>query len=280
MNKFGIIIDSFAGVHKDELLKSDIQLVCQKLILDGDVYKDGEDIDVNEFVSRLDNIVDIKTSMPSIGDIQDMFEMMSNKYEQVIFLPMNQGLSSTYSIALAAAKEYTNIHVINTKFSGHQFIEISLEARKKYESGQTINQILEYIKEVDDNTFCNIIPKNVERMVNGGRLKGAAKVVMVKGRLIPRLQLEEDGVHVKGVKKSFKRTIQTAVNRAKSKYGEEIVKEWQWEALWGGDSSSKQVIEEVYKENGIKFKTHLSSAGVISYTGHEAVGVVAYKKKM
>lgn len=280
MNKLGIIIDSFAGVSKDELLKKDIHLLCQKLILDGDVYKDGETITVDEYISRLEKIVDTKTSMPSIGEVQEMFEMMSKKYEQVIFLPMNQGLSSTFSVGFTAASEFTNIHVLNTKFSGHQFIEIALEARKKYEKGQTINQVIEYIRDVNENTFCNIIPNNVEAMVKGGRLKGAAKVVMVKGKLIPRLQLDDDGVSVKGVKRSVRRTIQTAINRAKAKFGDEIITEWEWEALWGGDTASKKIIEEVYKENGIKFKTHLSSAAVISYTGHDAVGVVAYKKNI
>jgi fatty acid-binding protein DegV len=93
--KIGIIIDSSSTFTEEFITKNNIRVAPLSLVdSQSKVYTDnGRDISQKEFVSRLRNGENFKTSMTSIGQLMDICDEMFKIYQNIIFLPVSKGLS-------------------------------------------------------------------------------------------------------------------------------------------------------------------------------------------
>ena len=80
----------------------------------GKSYKELEEIQLEEFVSIIGQGHMPTSSQPALGDVMAMYEACGQ--EEIINISMADGLSGTYSTAVAAARsmEGQNIEVVNT----------------------------------------------------------------------------------------------------------------------------------------------------------------------
>ena len=280
MKKLGILLDSFTGVSKKEIEKMGMEFIYQTLIINGEVIRDGIDYTQEEIIKKLSKVIDYKTSMPAIGLFLEKIEEMKKKYEKIIFLPMNKGFSSTYSTAVAATSEMDNVYVINTKVAGHTNINVGLKCIEMANENKSIDEILKYVNHINENSHCYVIPNDLNRIVQSGRLTGVKKFILQKGKLIPKLYVTNEGFEVKGVKRSFKKALDSSIKKILEDIGNENIDEYKWELLWSGNEGSKKILENTYIENGIKkFESFYASCGTIGYTGTGAVGIMVYKIK-
>ncbi len=171
------------------------------------MYKDGIDIILERDSAKIYAASDIKTSMPSIGSVVDTFEKMSKEYENVIYLPMNKGMSSTYSTGVAAAAAFDNVHVVENRFCGSTFIDVASKLEKMAQEGKSAKDLVSFIKKQSNATYTFVVPKDIEGLVKSGRVSGVKKVILEKAKLIPLLYVSDDGFKVDGLKRNFQKTI-------------------------------------------------------------------------
>lgn len=72
--KTAVLIDSNAGIKKDEAKELGIYLVSTPIIIDGEVYFEEENLTQEQFYEALMSDKDITSSMPSPGDVMDMWD--------------------------------------------------------------------------------------------------------------------------------------------------------------------------------------------------------------
>ncbi len=280
MKKLGILLDSFSGRTKSEIEELGFEYVPQSIIIDGRPFLEGIDIELKTDYEKINNASDIKTSMPSIGSIIEKFEVMSKEYENVIYIPMQKGLSSTYSVAWNAAKEHQNVYLVDSKLIGSGIIDIASRAVTMAEGGMDIVDVIKSIENISKKSVSYIVPKDVSALIRSGRLSGAKKIIMEKAKLIPRLLLTDDGFKVTGISKNFSKTCKGVVDKIIEEIGVKKVKDYNWEIVGTGAERSTVIAEGALKFKGIlKISKSLTSVGVAAHSGIGAVGITAWPKK-
>ena len=277
MKKLAIVFDSFTGVSKKELNKMGFYIVPQTSIINGEVILDGVDGTLSKYVSLIKKSDEFKSSMPAIGRVVEKFEELQKKAEHIIYIPMNKGMSSTYSTGAAAAKEFKNVHVIDNKFSGHAGIYYAKKAMEMIKK-DPIAKVVKMLKKASDDSHTWIIPKTVDQLIKSGRLTGAKKVILQKGKLIPKLYLTDDGITTKAVGRNFAKLISSSVEKTLKDISKPS--DYIWEVIYAGDKTTQKLATEIIAEQGVKEKVQYAEASVTvtCYNGIGAIGINVYKK--
>ena len=274
--ELGIIVDGFAGQNDKELAKKGMFLIPQQVIIKGKTFlpgKDGQKSNVLKEISA-DPSVEIKTSTPSIGQIEEAYSLVSKKYEKVLFITMSRSLSNTFSVATVTANEFDNVYAIDTTISGYGITYLADHLRKMYKDGKTMEEIIEFVKTYSRDSITIISPRDSKRLVAGGRVSGLKKLVLSAGGFVPSLLLNETGFQSKGLKRSFKKTISSMrkyIETHISNLNEYIV-----EGIHTGDTLNdiKNEVDNMDVENT---NFSLTTDTIVAHTG-SGVGFTVYRK--
>lgn len=195
-----VLVDSAADLPKEYFSKYNIKRVPQKVIFeDGEELKLGEDISVKEYYKKLESTDTIpSSSAPNVYDFVQIFDNSLNNdhYDHIIYFSIASPLSSTYNNARVAAKKFEKkVHVVDTQSaSGVQGL-LALAAVKLIDKGYTIKDILEYIKELIQDSFCVGGLTTLTNAYKSGRL--TSKFVLYLTRFIrvkPIFVIERPGI--------------------------------------------------------------------------------------
>lgn len=105
--KVAIVTDSNSGIFPDKGKELGIFVLPMPVILDGQEYFEGVDLDHQAFYQRLEAGADVTTSQPAPGDVIAMWESILNQgYDQIVHIPMSSGLSASCSTAQGLAADF------------------------------------------------------------------------------------------------------------------------------------------------------------------------------
>ncbi len=255
MKKLGIILDSFSGITKKEANALGFEYLSLQVILDGKMYKEGIDFESFEKAMELvSNAKDKKTSQPNLGDIEDVFEAASKKYEKTVYLCIGSKMSSTSSTAnMIANNEYENqIFVFNNSLSGPGFIKAAKYIQEEYEKGQDLNVIFKTIRDWEEDTQTWIVPEDIEAIQKGGRVKKGAKFLLSKLSIIPMIFYRNSAIEVMGVRRGFAKAISTVINRSINSIEGGDIKNYEFHVQHTGKDSTKELTVKKLNEAGVK----------------------------
>ena len=112
--KTAIMTDSNSGITKSEAEKLGIFSLPMPVIIDEVICYEGVDLTQEMFYSSLTGGKDVSTSQPSPGDVIDLWDEILKEYDEIIYIPMSSGLSSSCETAIGLAKDYDGrVHVID-----------------------------------------------------------------------------------------------------------------------------------------------------------------------
>ena len=99
--RIAIMTDSNTGMSNAEAKELGVYLLPMPVIIDGNVYFEGQNLTTEEFFSSLEEGKDVTTSQPSPGDVMDMWDqILADGYDQIVYIPMSSGLSSLWWIII------------------------------------------------------------------------------------------------------------------------------------------------------------------------------------
>lgn len=189
-----IITDTSAMYTPLEAKQLDIDLLPLSVSINGETYKEYVDIMPEAFIEEIKKGGMPTSSQPPIGETMATFEKYPD--EEMIVLNMADGLSGTYASTLAAKNSVDHperIHVINTMTlcGPHRYlVDLAVSMRDAHASTQDIiNAIHKHI--ADSKSF--LIPMDFEFLKKGGRLSPMAAKVGGMLKIVPVLELSEDG---------------------------------------------------------------------------------------
>ena len=164
MSNTAIMTDSNCGIMPDEGRDLGIYVLPMPLIIDGQTYYEGVDITLDEFFKRQISGADITTSQPSPGDVEAMWTDLLRTYDEIVFIPMPGGLSSTCQTALILSEEEPfrgRVFVVDNRRISVTQAQSVLDAKLLAEEGKTASQI----KEILDLYFCISYPQMDHRII-------------------------------------------------------------------------------------------------------------------
>ena len=175
----------------------------------GKSYKELEEIQLEEFVSIIGQGHMPTSSQPALGDVIAMYEACGN--DEVINISMADGLSGTYSTAVAAAQNVDNsqIDVVNTGTLCGPHRYMVERAVQMAHAGATKAEILAKVHALMDTDLSFLIPSDFDYLRRGGRLSPLVSLVGKTIKLAPVLTQSKDGrqLVMSTVSRSFKLAI-------------------------------------------------------------------------
>ncbi len=198
----------------------DIRTIRIKIDLDGVLLADGTEIKADEFYRRIseDKHLVPKTSQPSIGELLEFFENLSEEgYDEVIVTTISSKLSGTYNgICQCKAMLEEKIRIIPFDTKTVCFNEgcFALEAAKMIRENKTTEEIISKLEHMRANNKIMFAVDNLEYLVKNGRLSGAAGFLGKAFKIKPLLELFDDGT-IQAVEKirSTKKALEGVCDR-------------------------------------------------------------------
>ncbi|MCJ1656368.1 fatty acid kinase binding subunit FakB2 [Staphylococcus sp. NRL 16/872] len=171
MTKQIIVTDSTSDLSQDFLKQQNIHVIPLSITIDGKSYVDQLDITSEEFIQRIEEDADVKTSQPPIGKFIELYETLGKDNVEIFSIHMSSGLSGTYQTALQASEMVdANVTVIDSKSIS---FGLGYQIQKLVElinTNLTSSEIVESLKEVQKNTKLFVVIGQLNQLIKGGRI--------------------------------------------------------------------------------------------------------------
>lgn len=186
-----IVTDTNSGLSAEQASQYGIHLVAMPVIVDGETYFENESIFQEEFFQRLRNGACVSTSQPAPGALMDCWEGLLERCEDIIYLPMSSGLSSSCSSAAMLAQEYDGrVHVVDNHRISVTLRQSVLEARYMVCQGKTVPEIVAYLEKDGLESSIYVAVNTLEYLKKSGRVTVAGAAIGTILNIKPVLQIQ------------------------------------------------------------------------------------------
>ena len=97
MGKVAIVTDSNSGITQAQAKELGVYVIPMPFYIDGELYYEDITLTQEEFYQKLSEEAEISTSQPAPGDVIDLWEKLLKNHDEVVYIPMSSGLSSSCS---------------------------------------------------------------------------------------------------------------------------------------------------------------------------------------
>ena len=148
MGKIAIVTDSNSGIVQAEAKELGIYVIPMPFMIDGKDYLEEINLTQEEFYQKLTEGAEISTSMPSPGSVTDLWDELLKEYDEVVYIPMSSGLSSSCQTAIMLADDYDGkVAVVNNQRISVTMRQSVLDAIELAEVGKSAAEIRTILEE-------------------------------------------------------------------------------------------------------------------------------------
>ena len=276
MKKIAVLTDSSADLSVIEADKLGINVIRMPLIIDGIQSLEETEINLETFIDKMRVNADVKTSSPILGDLLTKWEELLKTNDEVVYIPISSGLSSSFATGLAASKNYDGkVVVIDAKFVCYPLAMLCLDVIEMGKKGYTGLEIKEIV-EKDAELWACLMPYNLNALMNGGRISPAVAALGNLLKIVPLLKVENGAIDVLEKVRTHKKAYDRAI-----KICTDVENPDDYHFLVVDGDSEKESLEVAKKiEKIVKapVSVHKMHAVIMSHTGPSTVACGRVKK--
>lgn len=179
MSKIKIVTDSTCDLSPEMIEQYGVIVVPLSISINGKNYLDRVDITPQEFIEKMNASPELpKSSQPPAGEFLKIYDQLGEEGFDVISIHMTGGMSGTVTSAETAAQMSTaNVKVVDSRFISKGLAFQVIEAADLAAKGHTVEQIVERLNIVREQTRLFVVVDTLENLVKGGRIgKGRALI--------------------------------------------------------------------------------------------------------
>ena len=146
-----------------------------------------------EFYDKLTEGLEITTSMPTVGTVTDTWKALLKDYDEVIYLPMSSGLSSSCATAYMLAQEEPfdgKVFVVDNQRISVTLRQSVYDAKLLADQGKSAGEIRDILLEEKLRASIYIMVDTLTYLKRGGRITPAAAALGTLLKLKPVLQIQ------------------------------------------------------------------------------------------
>lgn len=193
MSKVAVMTDSNSGITQAEGKELGITVLPMPFYIDNEMYYEDIDLTQGEFYERLKSDCEIKTSMPLVGDVTDKWDELLKDYDEIVYIPMSSGLSSSCETAIMLSQDYDGkVCVVNNQRISVTMRQSVLDAMSLRDQGKTAEEIKNILEEKKFESSIYIMLDTLYYLKKGGRITPAAAALGTLLKLKPVLQIQGD----------------------------------------------------------------------------------------
>ena len=195
-----IVTDSGSGITPKIAQQYNILVVPLYVHFGTETFRDGVDIKLSEFLSRLQSSPQLPTtSQPSAGDFLEVYKSLTADGSEVISIHLSAKLSGTVASACAAEEMLpgARIHVVDSRFISAPQAMMVVEAARMAAAGQSAEAILARLDQFIAGSHIYFVVDTLEYLQKGGRIGKAAALLGTALQMKPILMLQDGIVEAK-----------------------------------------------------------------------------------
>ena len=191
MPRVAVITDSNSGITQQMGKDMGIEVVPMPFTIDDKTYYEDINLTREEFFQMMEDGKEILSSQPSPADLMKLWDKTLEKYDQIVYIPMSSGLSSSCQNARMIANEYNGkVFVVNNQrisVTQKRSVEDAIELAKNGYDAARIRDILHRDK-MEASIY--IMLDTRKYLKKGGRITPAAAAIGTLMRIKPVLQIK------------------------------------------------------------------------------------------
>ncbi len=191
MSRVAIVTDSNSGITQAKGASLGIHVMPMPFYINEKMLFEEIDLSQEQFYERLKEGAEIKTSMPTVGSVTDTWKKLLEEYDEIVYIPMSSGLSSSCQTALMLAQDFEdNVYVVDNQRISVTQRQSVLDAKQLADEGKTASEIRDILMEEKFLSSIYIMVDTLTYLKKGGRITPAAAALGTLLKLKPVLQIQ------------------------------------------------------------------------------------------
>jgi DegV family protein with EDD domain len=223
MTHIAFVTDSTAYIPAELSKLYNINIVHQGLIWGGQTYRDGVDIQPDQFYARLKTMKEMPTTaqVPT-QEMQETFQQLIDRNFLVLGIFLSSKFSGTFQAALQAREALGNavekVFLVDSNTTSMAMGYTVLAAARAAEKGADIKECVALAEKAREHVGVYFVVETLEFLHRGGRIGGATRFIGSALNLKPILALKDGRVEAE----DRVRTKTKALERVLELVGEQV----------------------------------------------------------
>ena len=285
MSKVAVLTDSNSGITQVDEKELGVYVIPMPFFINNETYYEDIDLTQEQFYEKLVDGVDISTSMPMVGSVTDTWDKLLQEYDEIVYVPMSSGLSSSCETAYMLSQDYDGkVQVVNNQRISVTQRQSVMDAKELAENGKSAAEIKEILEQHKMESSIYIMVDTLSYLKKGGRITPAAAALGTLLRLKPVLQIQGErldafakartvkqakSIMIEAMKKDFK-------ERFESEDGSKMHLEMAYTHDLAQAEQFKKEVQEAFPNNEIIMQP--LSLSVSCHIGPGAIAIACSKK--
>lgn len=277
MSKVAIVTDSTANIRPELLSQYNISTVPLLVIWDNKTYREGIDIQANEFYNKLSQSDTLPTtSQATVVTFEKVFKDLSEQGYDILTIVISSKLSGTLDSATQAKKAFpdANIELVDSLSLSVPLAMLVLIVAKAAKNGATLAECKALAEKALSKIHLFFAVDTLKYLHKGGRIGGASRFLGTVLGLKPILELSNGAVEAR----ERVRTSKKAHARLLELIGEAIGDQKPVNSVGVLAANAPDVADFLLNECKTRFKPQEIMLGTLSpvvgtHTGPGTVGV-------
>ena len=275
-----IVMDSAGDLPVEWVSKYDINVIPVNVHLGNEVFLEGVDLTPDQFYSWVKETGKVpKTSQPAPQQYIKLYKDIAKPGDVILSIHLTSKLSGTYESAVLAARELQDapFRVIpfdtlsGTGIQGY----MCREAREMDRRGASVDEIMERLEKVRDNSQVIFTVDSLEFAQKSGRVQKLEAILATVLKIKPIITIKEGTMAVADKVRTRKASLEYILQEMSRRMGKNLINA---AIIHANDLATALEISEKVKEvlNVKDLFVEEVSIGIASHLGPGTVGIVAY----
>ena len=219
MSKVIIMTDSNSGITQAQAKEMGVVVLPMPFYINEEMFYEDIDLSQEQFYEKLQAGGDIKTSMPLVGDVTDKWDELLKEYDEVVYIPMSSGLSSSCETAYMLSQDYDGkVEVVNNQRISVTMRQSVIDAKNLAEAGKSAKEIKDILEAAKFDSSIYIMVDTLTYLKKGGRITPAAAALGTLLKLKPVLQIQGEKLDAFAKARTVKQAKNIMIEAMKSDF--------------------------------------------------------------
>jgi len=214
------VTDSTAFLDEELKYHPDLYINPLHIVLDDEEYLDGIDLTAEQLFTKLKLAkIPPKTSQPSVGSFQILYEKLEMEYDQVITILLSGKLSGTVSSSQQAANLVSiPVTTIDSKILTYPLTALIKKGMEWLSEGKSLDYIADKLETIRDTNEAFVLVGSLEQLHRGGRMSGVQFFLGSMLNIKPIISIVDGGLTIKEKVRSEKKAKEKIVDYLRISY--------------------------------------------------------------
>ena len=287
MSKVAIVTDSNSGITQSEAKELGITVVPMPFFINEETFYEDINLTQDEFYEKLMTGATISTSMPMVGNVTDCWEGILKEYDELVYIPMSSGLSSSCETAIMLSADYDGkVQVVDNQRISVTMRRSVMDAMELAAQGKSAAQIKELLEAQSKESSIYIMVDTLTYLKKGGRITPAAAAFGTVLHIKPVLQIQGERLDAFAKARALKQAKSIMIDAMRKdlegRFKDPKAKEMYLDIAYTKDREQaeqfKQEILEAFPEHDLEIVVNPLSLSVSCHIGPGALAIASSRK--